>query len=268
MRRVVLAAASACLLAGPTALAFFSGGYFSEPRLIAAIVTWALVIALALLGPAPLPRTPPGWLALGGLAALAGWTALSLTWAPLRGPALENAQRLVLYTGALALAIAVLRTRSALRAAEPALAAGILVVIGYGLAGRLLPGVLELAHSRSAGGRLEQPITYWNAEGALAAMGVVLCARLAGDRTRRRALRAAAAAAAVPLSAGVYLSYSRGAIAVAILGLVLLVVAAPTRTQLQPQDRHRDRPARVRQVDAGAQRHGGGGRSGAPSAFQ
>ena len=83
-----------------------------------------------------------------------------------------------------------------MRAVEPALAAGATIVIGYGLAGRLLPGIVELARSRSAGGRLEQPITYWNAEGALAAMGLVLCARLAGDRRARRAMRAAAAAAA------------------------------------------------------------------------
>ena len=63
-------------------------------------------------------------------------------------------------------------------------------------------------------------------------MGLVLCARLAGDTSRPRGLRAAAAAAVVPLGAGVYLSYSRGALAVAVLGLVLLVAAAPSRAQL------------------------------------
>ena len=84
------------------------------------------------------------------------------------------------------LAVGALRTRAALRAVEPALAAGATLVIGYGLAGRLLPGIVELARSASAGGRLEQPITYWNAEGALAAIGLVLCARLAGDVRRPR----------------------------------------------------------------------------------
>ena len=61
-------AAAACLLAGPTVLAFFSGGFFAEPRLIAAIVAWALVLALAATGESPLPRGLPGALALGGLA--------------------------------------------------------------------------------------------------------------------------------------------------------------------------------------------------------
>ena len=119
------------------------------------------------------------------------------------------------------------------RAVEPALAAGATIVIGYGLAGRLLPGVVELARSRSAGGRLEQPITYWNAEGALAAIGLVLCARLAGDRSRPGWMRVAAAAALAPLGAGVYLSYSRGAIAVAVLGLLALVAWAPSTAQLR-----------------------------------
>jgi hypothetical protein len=232
MRRAVPAAAAACLLIAPTALAFWSGGYYSEPRLLAAIAVWALVLALAAVGPAPLPRTIPGALAVGGLAGIAVWSAVSLLWAPLGGPAIQNVQRLVLYVGTLLLAIGALRARRALRAVEPALAAGATIVIGYGLAGRLLPGIVHLDRSRSAGGRLEQPITYWNAEGALAAVGLVLCARLAGDRSRPAWMRIAAAAATAPLGAGVYLSFSRGAIAVAALGLIVLVAAAPSRAQL------------------------------------
>ena len=107
------------------------------------------------------------------------------------------------------------------------------MVIGYGLSERLLPGVVDLTESAKAFGRLEQPITYWNAEGALAAIGLVLCARLAGARDRPTAVRALAAAAAVPLGLGVYLSYSRGAIAAALVGLVVLLAAAPTWSQLR-----------------------------------
>ncbi|MFL5827679.1 MAG: O-antigen ligase family protein, partial [Thermoleophilaceae bacterium] len=161
------------------------------------------------------------------------WSAISISWAPLRGPALENVERLLLYLGALLLAIGVLRDGRALRAVEPAVAAGAAIVIGYGLSGRLLPGLIHLAHSERAGGRLEQPITYWNAEGALAAVGFVLCARLAGDASRRPLTRALAAAATAPLGAGIYLSYSRGAIAAACVGLVLLVALAAGRAQLR-----------------------------------
>ena len=106
-------------------------------------------------------------------------------------------------------------------------------MIGYGLAGRLLPEVIELNQSVRALGRLEQPITYWNAEGALAAIGLVLCARLAGSPSRPLPVRVLAAAGAAPLGMGIYLSYSRGAIAAALVGLVVLLATAPTWEQLR-----------------------------------
>jgi hypothetical protein len=142
-------------------------------------------------------------------------------------------QRLLLYVGVLLVAVGSLRGRRVQRAVEPALAAGATIVIGYGLSGRLLPELVQLASSRSAGGRLEQPLTYWNAEGALAAIGLVLCARLAGDRGRPLPVRLIAAGAAPILAAGLYLTYSRGALAVAVLGLLVLAAAAPSRAQLR-----------------------------------
>jgi hypothetical protein len=233
MRRAVPAIAAATLLAGPTVLAFFSGGYFIQPRLWAGLAMWAVVLLAVAVSPRPLPRSRAGRAALLGLAALAAWSAVSVAWAPLAGPAIESVQRLVLYLGALLAAAAFARTGPLARAAEPALAAGVLIVMGYALAGRLLPGLLHLAHSAKAGGRLEQPITYWNSEGALAAVGLVLVARLRAAGDRPAWLRVAAAAGAVPLGAAVYLSYSRGAIAAAVVGLIVLVAALPTRGQLR-----------------------------------
>jgi O-antigen ligase len=61
----------------------------------------------------------------------------------------------------------------------------------------------------------------------------VLCARLAGDPGRPRAIRLIAAALAPLLAAGLYLSYSRGALAVAVLGLLVLAALAPSRAQLR-----------------------------------
>jgi hypothetical protein len=107
------------------------------------------------------------------------------------------------------------------------------VVVGYGLIGRLLPGVVHVVSSPSAGGRLDQPLTYWNAMGALAAIGVMLAVRLGGDATRAPWLRCAAAAAAVPLMAALYLTFSRGAIAACAAGLVVLLTLAPSFTQLR-----------------------------------
>ena len=233
MRRAALLTATAVLLLTPTVLAFFSGGYFDKSRLIATLVVWAVVLVVAVAGPGPLPGSTPGRVAIAGLALITVWSGVSVAWAPLSDPATDSLVRLLLYAGALLAAASLLRMPLAARAVEPALGLGALIVIGYGLSERLLPGVIDLAESRKAFGRLEQPITYWNAEGALAAMGLVLCARLAGAEDRPTGVRVAAAAAAIPLGLGVYVSYSRGAIAAALVGVAVLIAAAPTWSQLR-----------------------------------
>jgi O-antigen ligase/polysaccharide polymerase Wzy-like membrane protein len=235
MRLGALLGARAALVAGPVALAFFSGGFFDRPRdiaLLAAGVVLAVLVATAPSG----AIVPPGRAARAALvaaAAYAGWIALSATWAPVGDYAGDDAERALLYATVLAAAAIAFRERSAARALEPLAAAGAAIVIGYGIAGRLLPGIVTEHPQRSAVGRLDQPLTYWNATGALAAIGLVLCARIAGDVERRPALRAAAAAAAVPLGMGCYLSFSRGALAALAAGLLTLVVLAPTFAQLR-----------------------------------
>jgi hypothetical protein len=233
MRRAVLPIATAVLLAGPTVLAFFAGGYFDGPRSAALVVAWALVLVLALTGRSPLPGSRPGRIAVGALASLGAWTAISLAWAPLIGPAVDGVQRVLLYLGALLAAISLLQDRRAALAVEPVLALGGTVVIGYGVLERLVAAGDPADGSFAAGGRLEQPITYWNAEGLLAAIALTLCMRLAGDRARPAPLRTAAATAAPVLGVGVYLSYSRGALAAALIGAILILAVVPTRPQLR-----------------------------------
>ena len=228
----LLTAACGVLLAGATVLAFFAGGYFPEAQAWAGVAAWALVAVALVLSPGSLPRRPGAWLALGGLFLFAGWTLLSIIWAPIAGSAYHAGQLVFLYVGALLAAILLLRDPRAQRAVEPALATGALIVIGYGLAGRLLPGLLHFAQSSSAEGRLEQPLTYWNAMGVLAALGLVLSTRLAGDVQRPAPIRVAALAGSVPLALGLYLSFSRGALFACVAGLLALIIAAPRREQL------------------------------------
>jgi hypothetical protein len=232
MTGIVRWTAICAVLAGPTVLAFWSGGFFDQPRLVAGILAWVLVVAAAFAAERPLPGSGMGRLAIGGAAALCLWTILSITWAPLAGPALDDGQRVLLYLGALVTAAAFLTPVPAGRLVEPALCAGALVVVGYGMSERLVPAIVELHRSVSAGGRLEQPLTYWNAMGAVAAIGLVLAARVAADDRRAVALRATAAAAPVVLGAAVYLSFSRGAIAALATGLLGLVLLDPRRGQL------------------------------------
>ena len=233
MRRQLRAPLLGVLLAGPFVLAFKAGGYFDQPRLIAGIAACVLVVVAAIASPRPLPESAPGRLALAGLALLAAWTVASIAWAPLSTPAVADAGRLLLYLAGFTAALAVATTRPALRALEPGIAAGALVVIAYGLSERVLPGVIDIANDASAFGRLSRPLTYWNAMGTMAALGLVLAARVAGDPTRRDWMRAAAAAASPPLALGLYLSFSRGALAAVAAGLVLLALLARDRAQLR-----------------------------------
>ena len=232
MRNAARAAAVCALLAAPTALAFFTGGYRDEARLVAALAAWLLVGLAALVAERPLPRGAPGRIAIAGAALLAAWTTLSIVWSPVSSAALDDAQRTLLYLGALIAAAAFLVPGRPGRALEPALASGALLIVCYGLSERLLPGLVELDRSESAAARLEQPLTYWNAMGLVAAIGLILAARLAGDASRPLAVRCAAAAASAPLGAGVYLTFSRGSLVALMAGLAVLALLLPRRGQL------------------------------------
>ena len=230
----MLAAGVTAVVALPTVLAFFSGGFFDKPRLAGALVAWALVVVVALAAPWPLPSSRPGRLALLGLFLLCAWTAVSFAWAPLGARAQDDLQRLLMYLAFLVAAIALLRGPHVRRLLEPAVVLGALVVVGYGLSERFLPTLIELDSSGTAVGRLEQPLTYWNAVGIVGAVGAVLAVHIAGDPLRERWMRAAAAAAGVTLGLGVYLTYARGALAALAVGLVVLVALAPAaRPQLR-----------------------------------
>lgn len=207
-------------------IAFASGGFFDTSRLVAAVAVWVTVGVVALWGSRPWPRALPGRAAVAGLALLVAWTGLSLDWAPVAETAVDDIQRGLLYLGVLVLAVATLGG-AARRWVLPALAAGPVVVVGYGLAGRLVPWLVDATQTESSAGRLEQPLTYWNAMGAVAAMGVVACVALAGDPSRRAGLRAAALAAAPVLALGLWLSFSRGGLVAAVAGLAAATLLAP-----------------------------------------
>ncbi|MGI9184470.1 MAG: O-antigen ligase family protein [Solirubrobacteraceae bacterium] len=233
MRSASLSGARVVLLAGPTGLAFFNGGFFDEARAWAGLGVWLLVLAGLALRSGAVPRGRNALIALGGLGLLAAWTLLSLTWAPLAGNAYHAGQIVVLYLGTALAAVVLFSGASPLALIDPLLAAGALVVTGYGVSERLAPGVLHFARSVSAQGRLEQPLSYWNAMGELAAIGLVLCARLAGDGGRSPRLRASATAASALLGMGLYVSFSRGALFACAAGLITVVTASGRREQLR-----------------------------------
>lgn len=224
----------ALLLLGPAAIAFASGGTGDDARDAAVVAVWVLVTAAALLWrPVPLPRGRAGRVALAGLAAMTLLVAVSARWAPLGGPALDDRVRLGLYLGVFGLATCAWPSRRAARLAEPALAAGAAAAVGYGLSERLVPDLVSFERSLGASGLLKQPITYWNATGALAAIAIVLATRVMGDVQRPPVWRSGAALACAPLGAGLALTASRGATAALAAGLAALVLLAPERRQVR-----------------------------------
>jgi hypothetical protein len=222
-RTIAARIASAGVLALPTILAFNAGGFFEGSRARAGIVVWVALAGALAWGFRLLPASRAGRLAVGGLLLLAAWTTAAIAWAPLRDPAVTDAVAVWLYAGYLLLALAALRGPQ-LRIVEPALAGGTVLVTGYALATRLLPTVVPSVRSGRAGARLDQPLTYWNALGLVAALGVVLLVRLASDETRPPRLRAIAAALAPVPGLALYLTFSRGSLLAAAVGLALLLV--------------------------------------------
>jgi hypothetical protein len=154
MTPAVRAAAAAALIAAPTALAFFTGGFRDDARLVAGLVAWALVALAAVFAERPLPRSAAGRVALAGAVLLAVWTGVSMAWSPVSSAALDDTQRVLVYVGALTAAAAFVVPGRPLRLLEPGLAAGALIVVCYGLSERLLPWLVELDRSESAAGRL------------------------------------------------------------------------------------------------------------------
>lgn len=229
LARTARIGAVATLLALPAVLAFYAGGFFLEPKLWAAGGAMCVAAGALLLAPEPLPRSAPGRLCLLGLAGLTAWAAASIAWAPEASPAFDDFVQLALYLAVLVAAAALIRGPALQLAVEPALAAGILAVSCYALATRYLPGLVPSTESWFAGGRLEQPLTYWNALGALAAIGVVLSLRIASDAGRAAALRAAAAVALPAPALALYLTLSRGAMVALVAGLAVLIVLARDR---------------------------------------
>src|SRR5215207_4817869 len=216
--------AAAALLALPALLAFGRGGYFGVTRVRVAILACLLLALAAFVAERPLPRSRNGRLALGGLAALTAWTGLSLQWAPVGGPAFADLERLILYTAAFGAGIVLLK---GIDWVEPALLVTVVATAAYGLSERLLPTLFELQVLPSAGDRLAHPLTYWNGQGALAALGLVLAAGLAA-----RGHRLTAAAAPI-IGLDLYLTLSRGAIGAGLAGLAVLLALQPTKATLR-----------------------------------
>jgi O-antigen ligase len=213
---------------GLAGIAFANGGYFPTAWGWGALVALTIVAAYVVAGDATRP-TVLALVALGGLAAFGAWTWLALLWTENTAATVLEGQRVLLYVGAFAALVLLVR-----KATVPVVLGATLVAIflaaGYGLLTRLFPERLGVFDPVAAY-RLEEPLTYWNALGIFAAMGALLALGFAA-RGHSLAARLAAAAALPILLSTIYFTFSRGAWVAGAIGLAIAVAVDPRRLQL------------------------------------
>jgi hypothetical protein len=220
----VSAAGERALALAPGALAIFfsfnGGGYSPAPvAFVALLLALALALRIWLAWEPFAGYGPLAMVAMGSFALYTGWVALSSQWSHAPGRALVEADRALLYLLAIAFFASVARSTGRIRLMVTGLAAAAVVVCLVGLVTRTMPDLWPIGPDLQQG-RLSYPLTYWNALGLLAALGLVLCLHLSSSEREPPVVRVLGAAAFPVLGASLYFTFSRGAIAVAILGLV------------------------------------------------
>jgi tetratricopeptide (TPR) repeat protein len=214
-------------------LALNDGTYGGVDRHSVAIaIWWALVLALGL-SLWPLARPPKAALLAGCLlAALAGFTALSIAWADSAERAYAEFTRVTLYLGVFAVAV-VAGTRANAHRWSDGMAIGIAAVGVLALLSRLFPGLVNeddlfllLPDVKT---RLSYPVDYWNGLGILIGLGFPLLLR-AAIAARGAVWRGLALAPLPALVSVIYLTSSRGGAAAAAAGTIAFVALTSRRS--------------------------------------
>jgi hypothetical protein len=211
------------------------GGYDLVVRSHVGVIVWWVVLlgaACAVLPSARLSRA--GWSALALFGAFVVWTAAASTWSLSSERSLEELSRVACYLGVLALAITTFTDRRrALRHTVAAVAFAVFVIAALAVVSRLRPGTFPGSQTTAtllpgSHERLSWPLNYWNALGALVALGIPL---LLGIATSARTLAAqAAGAAAIPVICLCgYLTFSRGGAIADAVALGVFLALAPDR---------------------------------------
>jgi len=213
-------------------MAFNAGGYFPAAPAAAAIVLAQILLVRIVRSRDPFEGLAPAALyAIASLGLYAGLTLASALWSHSTSRALIEFDRACMYLLVLVLFATVRASASNLRWLIRGLAVGAWIVCLAGLISRLAPDVWHTAPDVS-NQRLSYPVTYWNALGLLAALGIIFTLHLTCTRGERRLVRVLAAGMLPLLAATLFFTFSRGAIAAGAIGLVVYVLVARPRALL------------------------------------
>jgi hypothetical protein len=205
------------------------GGYFPRTWYPAALFVVALVAAVVLAGQRAGLGTRLGNIALGLLAALVGWSFLSILWAGYEGAAWEAANQLLLYLAMVCIVVLVPWR------AGPAIAfLGLWsVAVAVACGGELVSALAtsDLAYY-VVEGRFQQPTGYANATAAIAAMALWPAIIVASRRGARAWEQVAFVAVATFLACFSELPQSKAALVATVLVAPLVIGLAPERGRL------------------------------------
>jgi hypothetical protein len=214
-------------------MAFHDGGYFPSVFTSAGALAFIALAVLLAVRPPQQRFSRRTLVATAALVAFSGWTGLSRAWTVVPDVPLLDMQRAMLYVALFGLGLLAADSGRHARLLVWSVLGVVVAVASAGLLSRLQPDLVNVAGNAAAGGyRLDYPLGYWNAFGALGSLGAVLALGLAADVRARMILRASAAAAAPLLVVAVYLSLSRGAWLALIIGVLALVAISPNRGSL------------------------------------
>jgi hypothetical protein len=213
-------------------LTFRAGGFFPDITALAVLVlTVAIVLRITVAADPFGGWSRPGAVVVLAAAAFASWTLVSGTWSDAIGRAIVEFDRALLYVLALAFYAMVPRDRGSLTVLLRWVLAAFTAAAIAGVASRVAADVFPIS-SRFHADRLSFPLTYWNATGIAAAIGVVLALHHGSGSQEPKAVRVGATAALPWLAAAVYFTFSRGAIVAGALGAVIYVAVAHPRRLL------------------------------------
>jgi O-antigen ligase len=211
-------------------LSFNSGGYFpSAPAFVAIVLAQALVLRTTLATRPFEGFTRVLAVPLVALALYAAWQLTSALWSHATARTLDSYDRTLLYVLALTLFGSLRYSRRQADWLLRAVVAGLAAVCLVGLISRTLPHTWPTASS-FFNTRLSYPLTYWNAEGMLAVIVLILGFHLCADRDGHWSVRVLAAALLPAIAATLLLTFSRGALGAAVIGLLAYCVLTRVST--------------------------------------
>lgn len=200
------------------ALALAEGGFGLGSRHIAGLAVWLVLVALLALGAASRATIgrPLYWTS-GLIGGFALWSAISSLWSGSIELSVIEADRVLVYLGIFLAAFLIAQTDQRRKRFAEGIAIGLTLVALIGVAGRLLPDVIQVSNALGAGARMRYPLGYWNANGLVFAIAAALLLWLS-RRSSWVSMRWFAVAASPAVLLALYFTFSRG-------GLLALAVS-------------------------------------------